>query len=36
MQSSGQWFNVDFAGLAAEERAENAEVLKFQREGIRT
>src|SRR6202789_1676602 len=36
MQSSGQCFSVEFAALAAEDRAENSEVLKFQREGIRT
>jgi hypothetical protein len=36
MQSSGQCFSVEFAALAAEERAENSEVPKFQREGIRT
>jgi len=29
MQSSGQWFSVDFAALAAEERAENSEVAEI-------
>jgi hypothetical protein len=32
MQSSGQCFSVEFAALAAEDRADNSEVLKFQRE----
>jgi hypothetical protein len=36
MQSSDQCFSVEFTALAAEERAENSEVLNFQREGIRT
>jgi hypothetical protein len=36
MQSSGQCFSVEFAALAAEDRADNSEVLKLQREGIRT
>jgi hypothetical protein len=36
MQSSGQCFNVESAALAAEDRADNSEVLKFQMEGIRT
>jgi hypothetical protein len=36
MQSSGQYFSVEFAALTAEERAENSEVPKFQREGIGT
>jgi len=36
MQSSGQCDGAEFTALAAEERAENSEVLKFQREPIRT
>jgi hypothetical protein len=36
MQSSGQCGSVEFTALAAEDRAENSEVLKFQRERIRT
>jgi hypothetical protein len=35
MQSSGQCDGAEFTALAAEERAENSEVLKFQREGIK-
>jgi hypothetical protein len=35
MQFSGQCFSVEFAALAAKDRADNSEVLKFQREGIR-
>jgi hypothetical protein len=36
MQSIDQCEGAEFIALAAEERAENSEVLKFQREGIRT
>src|SRR5580704_6376234 len=36
MQSRGQCDSVEFTALAAEDRADNSEVLKFQREGIRT
>jgi hypothetical protein len=36
MQSSGQYDSVQFTALAAEDRAENSEVPKFQRESIRT
>jgi hypothetical protein len=36
MQSSDQCDGAEFTALAAEERAENSEVLEFQRERIRT
>jgi hypothetical protein len=36
MQSSGQCDSVEFNALAAEGRAENSEVPKFQRERIRS